>query len=525
MSDVVRSYSRPSKSLSAKPSRGLLRGGLRLTRFFLLVVLIAAVYVFWISRDTHDVQEFVPADTAYLITSKDLAQNRARILNSHIWNAFPESLRANPIVHLLDTELDIADWKLRNLLGQRVLIYGQDASTFSDAVYVIQTTMVGALLERNARRGDSIVLDAAGGLDIRFMPDHALYYAKRGRLLIASASRDSLIRTLTLEASERIQEEGSIESLWPTGDEDVRGMVQRSADSETISAVGFAARLESQQGFLKMSVSYSDAFKERYSLNSLGAETPALVRPVDGPVALSSNLSIPVDELMGLLMDNESLNTLMGGDWGVGEASGDAESAEGIVHSILSQIQPGLAITWHGFDTSDIVPTSVYSMIGGYEGDGVAKAIAQSMKQQHAVAYTPISLAFNEERQWLEVNSMGIGAMTSVLYPAGVDSLFYSTSLHQAERNWADGASVEYIEQGHFFIRLHPKAILSAYREFGTSMLSYDLLDGHTVESFESQMNEWESQFSTLEEATLSAMYDRADDVFNINVTLKSAAQ
>jgi hypothetical protein len=348
-----------------------------------------------------------------------------------------------------------------------------------------------------------------------------LCYVKRGRLLIASTSRDSLIRTLTLEASERIQEEGSIASLWPTGDEDVRGMVQRSADSETISAVGFAARLESQQGFLKMSVSYSDTFKERYSLNSLGAETPALVRPVDGPVALSSNLSIPVDELMGLLMDSESLNTLMGGDWGVGDALGD----EGVVYSILSQIQPGLAITWHGFDTSDIVPTSVYSMIGGYEADGVAKAIAQSMKQQNTIAYTPISLTFNEERQWLEVNFMGIGAMTSVLYPAGVDSLFYSTSLHQAERNWADGASVDYMEKGHFFIRLHPKAILSAYREFGTSMLSYDLLDGHTVESFKSQMNEWESQFSTLEQATLSAIYDRADDVFNINVTLKSAAQ
>ena len=298
MSDAIRSYSRPS-SYAKNRSRGLLRQGLRFTRFILLFVVIGCVYLFWISRNTHDIRNFVPNDAAYQITSKDLVQNRDRILESRVWQSLPDTLNVNPIVGLLDTDISTSDMVLRNVMGQHLLIYGQDAEHFSDAVFIVKMTAVGTLLERKARRQSTNMYDEAGGLGIRFLSEHELYYSTRGRLIISSLSREALVRALTLPADAVVGEALDINSLWPEGDEDIRGRIHftRAKDDRYFSALGFAARLELSQGFLKMTLPCAEAFYQDFNPSELGNAQSKLIQPVDGPLSISKNLPISMRAL------------------------------------------------------------------------------------------------------------------------------------------------------------------------------------------------------------------------------------
>ena len=523
MSDAVRNYS-GTYSSPRPTSRGLFRGGRRLTQLLLILLLLGTGCAFWIARDTHEIHEFVPVETEYLITSQDLVQNRDRFLGSSIWKALPESWASHPILELLNTQISTKDWVLRNVLGQRILIYGHDSETFSDAVYIMRMTAVGTLLERNYHRRDYNVYDPAGGLNLRWLVDHDLYYSVRGRLIVASTSREALIRALTLKSEETFGVEDWDDSLWPTGDEDVRGLIHlttQNNDTPYFKALGFAARFEGNQGLLKLNLPHTEAFYQEFNLDSLGSKIPRMTTPVEGPISLSSNMNIDVEAMWSLLGEIDGASLFLEPMWEQWGGDSPESSMPAYVGTILGDVDTSYALTWHGFNLRDIVPTSTYSMVTSYEGDRLAMALNTAQEKNDSIVFSSLQTRFNEEQNWLEINSMGADSMTTVLYETGVSSVLLTSSLIKAKHIKDEKPSGDSLGEGHFYIRLFPKQIVQEYGDFSLELLEGGLLADENGESFQKTLSDWKQKYSTLKEVSLMAQYNHNERAFDVELRIK----
>ena len=514
MSDAIRSYSRPS-SYAKNRSRGLLRQGLRFTRFILLFVVIGCVYLFWISRNTHDIRNFVPNDAAYQITSKDLVQNRDRILESRVWQSLPDTLNVNPIVGLLDTDIATSDMVLRNVMGQHLLIYGQDAEHFSDAVFIVKMTAVGTLLERKARRQSTNMYDEAGGLGIRFLSEHELYYSTRGRLIISSLSREALVRALTLPADAVVGEALDINSLWPEGDEDIRGRIHFTGakDDRYFSAVGFAARLELSQGFLKMTLPCAEAFYQDFNPSELGNAQSKLIQPVDGPLSISKNLPISMRALCERIEVLNEFTDIFSPGW-----AEPSETELSPLEAILEGTTNSMAYTWHGYAVEDIIPVPVYSIITADQGDLFQRLLNDASENTD-------TLHFDEASNTLAVNLVGGETNTALMSASSSNThLLYSSSIHQSNSNWGEQSEVQWVEAGgHIYVHLAPAQLLEEYATFGESMIAYGMLADHTLESFVASLEEWKVQVASIDELVVRAEHSMQDKEFHIDVRVQSS--
>ena len=93
MSETLRSYSGSKRGLSfgaaRRGGRGVLPGALLL---FMLGVFVAA---FWISRDTHDIDEFLQADRPVQVRIEHAINSRNTLAESPVWAVLPGNSTGN----------------------------------------------------------------------------------------------------------------------------------------------------------------------------------------------------------------------------------------------------------------------------------------------------------------------------------------------------------------------------------------------------------------------------------------------
>lgn len=364
MSDTVRSY-RSESANAPTPSGSLLGGGLRITRFLLVVLLLTGGYAFWISRDTRLVEEFVSANTTFRMVAQNVVENRSRIEQTSVWATLPEQWTSHSLPQLIGTSVNLPEWVQRNLVGRYVFMSGTDFNGFSDTVYITKLSRVGSVLERALRWSVGNDSDPAGGLNIRHLPEYDLFYAIRGRVAMLSSSRRALIETLTLNESERVASEDWDDSIWLLGNEDIRGTVQLEGESfwsDNFSAVGFALRFDQDQGLLKLSMQCTDKFYEEFGASLRNASVPALLRPIEGSFQMSANVGGKSEgmwkNLELLAQNNDQFDAL----WGEWMTESEPESLASYLAQSLQQAGPGFALTWHGFDMNAIIPAPQFSM-------------------------------------------------------------------------------------------------------------------------------------------------------------------
>jgi hypothetical protein len=528
MSDAIRSYRSPSK-IAPSGSRSLLRGSFRLTRYLFFLLLVIGIYVFWISRDTRRVEEFVPADTTFHIIAQNLVENHDQFHKTDVWNTLPEEWRSHPFPKLLQSRVGLPDWAQRNLLGQYVFISGTDFAEFSDTVYITKFSRVGSILERILRWSDGNEGDAAGGLNIRTLPEHELFYAIRGRVALLSSSRRALIHSLTLEEAERLSASDWDESIWQRGGEDLSGTVDLTGDSQWskyFSAAGFALRLDQDQGVLKLSLSCTDEFYGTFGEKLRNTPARKLFSPTAGSIRISADMGTTASELwntVGKLAGDESSYFARWDDW---TDNSDQETLESLLANTLGNTGPGIALTWHGIDMDTILPAPQFSLMAQVNDDSVRKKLVAHSERGNVNGFTQVETQTNEEQGWTEIVSIGGPARTAVLLPSGNGNHVYaSTSKLRAESFNANSVqSPKFMqENANLFVSISPTEVLADYIKYGKEMAANGLLAGYSAKEFTIHAQELTAKYAGIQEVRLVARHDQG--MVLADITLKSVAK
>jgi hypothetical protein len=518
MSDTVRSY-KPGPSFTPERKFSLIRGGFRLTRYLFLLALFLGVYIYWTTRDTRDIEEFIQSDTTYQLVAQRLIENRARFQDTAAWFALSDQWKSHPFPELLKTPVNLPEWAQRNLIGQFVFISGKDARTFSDAVYITKLSPVGSVLERMLRWTNGNESDPAGGLNMRRIESYDLFYAIRGRIALLSTSRRALVHTLTLSKEERISPELWNDSILQLGGEELKGTLQLEPDTQLgqyVSAVGFALQLKTDEGFLKLILPCTDSFYEEFGPNIQNADTPALLSPLDGPIQLSTNLNTDVEHLWNI--GSRFAGVPNDDSWQNWLAQTEPKSSSAFLAQTLETAGPALALTWHGYDMSEITPAPQLTIIT--ESNTTPDAGLPDVESIQT-ALKPVQIQFNQDKNWFEAIAIGGPARTTVVKQADSGRhLLVSTSRPLAEELWTNDTPANYLEQpANLFVLITPQEALARYEEFGNALAKDGLLKGYTAEEFRSHIQELYEKTARIHQLQVSAHHHNgtveADIVLN----------
>ena len=524
MSETVRSYRSKSRTVT-KDSVSLLNGGIRLTRYALLIVLALGVYAYWISRDTRRMEEFVSTDATFRIVAHNLVENRARVQDTTVWSALPESWRNHPLPQLLRTQVGLPEWVQRNLIGQYVLISGTDFMGFSDTIYITKLSRVGSILERMLRFSSESQPDAAGGLSIRHLTRSNLYYATRGRVALLSASRRALIHALTLDDLERVDAEEWDDSIWLQGNEDLRGTVSLEGLTEWgqyFPTAGFALRFEHNTGILKLSLSCADPFYEDFGESLRGGGAPKLPSPVAGPIQLSTNLGGDAAGLwssLGIVLNAKEEFGVRWTDW---TSDTDPKSQASYLAQLLANSGPGVALTWHGMEMDAIIPSHRFSLIAEHVNTDIASELSDLVENPPVEIMNAVYKRVNADHPWIEVVDVGGAARTAIVKPSRDGKrVFVSTSVDLAEQYETDAPRRTYMDvAANVFLRVVPQEIVEHYIAFGEALVLDGLLEGYDAEAFIDRAAELRDTVHGIETITATMVHE--DETVNVDIVLKT---
>ena len=522
MSEVVRSISRSERLVQPSASSGGSRR-IRIAPWILLLLVASGIYIWWVSRDSHEIRPFISNNPAAVIVVHDAFLNRDSVFGSPAWLALPEDARQHPVPSMFAVNFDAPDWVLRNLFGRHVLAVAPGEGDFEDAIYISKMSRFGVIIERALRRTSGNTLDVAGGLKLRLLAVDGIYYAVRGRLLIAGTSRRALIRTLTLDDAERVAPEDWDESIWDAGSEDVRGTFRLGDDSrwsEYFAGIGFALRVEPEQAVLKLKMPCTDAFYDEFIPSLAGTGPTPLYMPESGTIQFAADIGATYESTFQILERVLEADSDAEEPWLVGllERNTPTESAK-----LLQSTGTSIARTWHGYALGDIVPAHTTSTIVRNIGEAVAQAMSEASTDVPA-NFEPMTRRRNTDNDWLEISSIGGPSLTEVIVlNASQQTVFATSSINQAELNgWSGSASASTLDQpGNLYVRINPGAVLTEYEariaelEAGFGITSEQALE------YGNQIALRRDQVRSIREIELTAEHDPQTRTIQATLTIR----
>lgn len=522
MSEVVRSMSRGERNIQSV-STSRVGGGFRMTRWIFVLMLVVGVYSWWISRDTYGYQPFVSSEPSAVIVAQHAFQKRETVFASPSWKALPETARAHPVPAVFATQFDAPDWVLRNLFGQHVLCVAPAQSEYENAIYLSKMSRIGVLIERSLRRSSNNSADNAGGLHLRYLAENELYYAVRGRMLIASPSRRALIHALTLSPDERIAEDAWDDSIWDVGGEDIRGTIRLAEDSRWgsyFAGIGFALRVTPDEAVLKLKMPCTNAFYAEYVPSLEGKGAGSLYAPEPGPIQFSADVGGTYGATFQLLAEVLDVSLDADEPWLVGLLERETDPT---VALLLQNAGTAVARTWHGYLLSDIVPAHVTSTLVANNSDVVAEAIAAAPPERSG-AFEATAILRDTDRNWLEIATAGGPGLTDVVtLDSSGRTVLATTSRVQAELNgWGGGAKTTRLDaQGNLYVLIDPGAVLTE-----CEALVGELEEGFAILSAEaaersSEIARWREQMRSIREIELIAEHLPETRTIQATITIR----
>ncbi len=527
MSDTVRSYARPYARRQRRPSR---RGrGLGGGLFVLALLFAAFVWAIWTTRDTHPMGRLIPADQAYEVYVADPLHQSVQLLDSRVWDLLPASVPIQEIREAADGDLGVPDWVINNLVRGVCHISGQDLATFSDPLVVTRMSRVGCLIERLHGFVPGLESDFAGGLHLRALPDAGVFFAVRGRILLASPSRNAVIRALTLAEQEAVGEEELRTSLQEAEGDGLSGKVAFAEEDplgDVFESLRVNLRVDPDAARLACGGVLRPAWKARLYGLLEGTTPQPLQKPSAGPAMLSMNFERGLPEVWaGLdqaLAESVSLKETLTGV--LPEPDSDLAPLVRLAEGLAKATGPGMCLSWLGIDQNAMFPmpellalcdadalqiTELFASIPPLPPNAPAHAMLPRYDAESEAAYLPL-----------------IGG-PSIEPTAGLSGqrLVVSTSHSAAAAALREGPSEETLGQpGNLYLRIHPYPGLRSLLDAALQFAEFGLVRGHTAESLEQAATPWLAQAQQIREVAALAAHEDGEVHLDLRLAMTPAS-
>jgi len=520
MSETVRSYS--GGKLNAGRTRPRRRHGLH-GGIVLIGLMLALVGLFWMTRDSHPVAEFLPTHAAYHIAVPDVLAARTTLAQSPAWARLMDTFGLADARTKLNQDLQVPDWVLNNLVPNTCHVLGNDLNSLSDVTVVTRMSRIGCLLEK-ARFFFGIGSDPAGGLNLRYLEEPRMYYAVRGRVFLASLSRHNLVELLTLEPDASLAEKaGENDPLLAEQGGDIRGTVipaKQDLISAYVRSGSFLVTFDDSSAVFKLCARLAPALEEDMSAVFSGLAPRPLAAPPDGMLSFSANLGVPLQEWPGVygraIEDPE-----LAGLWQKLAAPAAPGTIAAMFSSVLAMIGPfgpGVCLSWVGVDLNEMIPVPQFVMTVDAEPDAVLQGLAAlPAPPEGAKPWDPYARVDAEQKR---VRLPLIGGPS--LQPAGGaygGAFLLGTSSAIVDGILGASTPAETLPQpGNIYLDVKPgpcmeavRALLETYAEAG---LLRDFVPGNVAD----KLQPWLQRSETIRDLTALASYENGTVSMEIRV-------
>ncbi len=540
MNDVVRNYTWGNNSRRRR--RNLRQRGLGCAKFLLPVAVVALLWSLWLARDNFDPNGFIPADSGVEIYINDIMDKRADILNSRVFALLPPSSEARQTVNMLADDLPVPEWLLNNLSAGLFHISAPAVNRMDALVVSTRMTRIGRLTERLMRFVPAVEQDYAGGLRLRHVPEAGIYYAARGRTLLVSMSRDSLIHALTLEEDTALDADKYSEGVHMATGADLFCRVDADAwpfDDMPFAQLDIALRIEQDAARVLVQGGLSPLFMERYA-PFLSTLTPQrLPVPLDGIATISAATHIPLPALTAELAESFPAVAPVAAFFAspapdTDAIEGDTEEPEdqALIADLPTLIQQALTgsgttlrIAWHGVDPFEMFPVPLLTATFDGDTDHVLALFEQLAPDPGVVSGVDLAPRLDEEFMLAYAPFVGGYAIEPAVTIYG-DGMLLSTSAALARELLASAPLTQtHPQEGNLYVGVAPyaaaNAVLDVAREFAVSGL---LRNYHTEAALEAAAQPWLDTAATIDDMVLLVSCDSGAVRAELKLTMHDAA-
>lgn len=466
------------------------------------------VWSWWISRDTHPVSEFVPAQRRLEAVLPHAASARFRVASSHVWDGVPQALVASAPAAIADRR-GLPDWMIGNFIGGTAIVVANDVAAWSDAVFIARMTRAGCVVERAIRWRPANRSEWAGGLHLRYWEPGKLFYAVRGRTMIASPSRDELVEALTMPAERRVPAKSVTAALTDTGSEDARGtwlLPPDSAAGRSVKEIRFAARVDAYEATVKLRATFRPEVAQALAPYWGGVKPAALPPAFEGPLAISVNLGGDVAHTWRAIAEIVDVPWLTADQWQAWRHEENGESAAALLTELTGPMGPAWRLTWQGIDLDEMSPVPVF--VGSISGKReAADRFLATIPRSGGNRLADARVTYDADTGTVEAPLMSGPAMTPMGRWDG-DALYFSTN-SAAAPGFIDGGRAQTVappRDANIFLRMDPAACIQMLVRAGRELAESGMLRGSTPESFEKDAAQWTERANALEYVEGSAV-------------------
>ncbi len=519
MSETPRIYSNQGHGFSfARRQRSQ-----RARRWVVAAFGVALVYAFWISRDTHSISEFIPTDQRLELVVPRANLARHRFVESRVWEGVPASWAGGWPDALADTR-GLPDWVVGNLVGSGAVAVANDLAEWDDFVVAAKMTRVGCLIERAMRVSPRNSSEWAGGLWLRRWETGGVYYAVRGRSLLVSPSRDTLVSALTLTPERRVDPEAVRDALAASGAEDARGTLTFAEDGaygRAMSEVRFAVRIEDGEAMVKMRA----AFRPDVSRDLLaywGDTKPVtLGAPFEGAVTLTADLGTNVEESWRAFSEVIDAPWLTPEQWEAWRAEDGGRSTAAVLAELLGPMGSQVRVAWQGTDLLDMAPTPI--LVGSIAGSRrTAESVLGALPDAGHARTADAQVYFDRESSRVGAPLMSGPSMTPLGQWDG-DTLYFSTSSATGDAFFAEGRAKALTapRPGNAYLRIDPAAAMQQIVAVAEDLAASGMLRGYTRETIARDGAEWQERAAAIAsfEVLASVNHERVEAEWYLKCT------
>lgn len=267
-----------------------------LFKLFLLIILLFFIWFTWSTRDIYPVERFIPAAPAFQVFSPQLMQNYQTLIESPLWELAEPSSAVLEVKKMLSDQQRVPLWIIKHLIYDFFYFSVNDLKTFEDALLIVRLSRIGCVIENLYSWTQPIEIDWAGGLNLRYLPEQKLYYARKGRILLLSPNRETLVQSITQKGNAKTETVLAAELMknqekhlaWGTftpQQEDFQGL---------FSQIHFYLTLMQNQLALKCETKITPDMETPWTVLLTEVVSSPLQEPADALFSCSLNTGVPI---------------------------------------------------------------------------------------------------------------------------------------------------------------------------------------------------------------------------------------
>lgn len=502
MSEAVRTFTKESghRHRGARRSR---RGGCSFV--ILLLLAAAAAGMWWLTNDHTPLHRLIPreeplhaavrtpADAMPLLTETPVTTllHQAGYLPSRK-APWPENL---------------PEWAVRNFFGEELHVFGalEDGKSL---VFATRLTRIAALAERIAALGSGVSWDWAGGLLLRKREGPPqMYYAVRGRYLLASASRRRLIDCLTLLPEESM-DPAAFEAISAfEGAEQVRGLLRfdlAGTQAKYVRSASFALHAGPREVRWSTRLEWQPEWAA-YLGAQLGDPPPRPLVLQSGSLASCVlDAGNPLDRVADALGPLWEFDLFAPTHFWIAADPASTGMQPSVLRALLAAAGPRAEIAWTGYDPYEIVPAPIFQGRTGVDEDNL-RALLQELPDRKPTDPPDGRFYAGPTEDAAGIAMLG-GSSLAPRFVLQDDTLLFSTSssLPPSPAESTDAAA----PRGHFRLRARPQACFDVAARIGSQLAAQGWLKGFDAEDFGRAAAEHAVLLRGIEEVDLVASFE-----------------